>query len=244
MRILAFCDNVTQVPKFWRTFGGASGVGYDLFFLICNNSRRPAWLFLALQVAYAIRSCGIRGWLALAEILWTGRLRLSLAPLGSAPTLQFLEVLQPDLGLHAMGVIYRSDVINRCGMGILNAHIGRLPKFRGRSVMEWSMLCGEPTGTTVFFIDAGIDTGSRIVHWEAISVVDFSTVADAKRHLFSKDVELYLKAVDKIERGVAGEFNDLTQGLRFYEMSSLFAGVLQSRAGKRELSMRPPPRIT
>ena len=178
-------------------------------------------------IGLAGRRYGLGDWLDLATGLWRKRVYLAFRPLGSANSLGFLLRTRADLGLHAMGVIYRKDVIELCGAGILNAHIGQLPKFRGRSVMEWSILCGEPTGVTVFFIDSGIDTGSRIVHWEGIPLLNFQTTADAKRYLFSRDAELYRKAVDKISDGVAPELNDVTQGLRFYEMSSLFSAVVQ-----------------
>ncbi|MDE2376684.1 hypothetical protein [Bradyrhizobium sp.] len=68
--------------------------------------------------------------------------------------------------------------------------------------MEWSILCGEPTGATVCFIDEGIDTGSWTVHWEDVAVGTASTIAEAKANLFSLDAVLYRKAVKKIAAGV------------------------------------------
>lgn len=93
--------------------------------------------------------------------------------------------------------------------------------------MEWSILCGDPTGVTVFFIDGGIDTGSPIIHWESLTVQHERTVAEAKAYPFSKDAELYRTAVDKIESGAASEPNDVVEGLRFYEMSLLLRSVVQ-----------------
>ena len=127
-----------------------------------------------------------------------------------------------------MGVIYRKQVIDTCGLGILNAHIGQLPKYRGRSVIEWSILCGDPTGVTVFFIDTGIDTGPEIVLWEPVSVRKIRDLDEAKRRLFSRDVDLYRTAVEKIQGGAAKTPNQIGEGVRFYEMSSLFRTTLQS----------------
>jgi hypothetical protein len=38
--------------------------------------------------------------------------------------------------LHATDVIYRTETLQAFRLGILNAHIGVLPRYRGRSVME------------------------------------------------------------------------------------------------------------
>ncbi len=44
-------------------------------------------------------------------------------------------------------------------IGVLNAHGGILPEYRGMNVMEWSLLQGDQIGVTVHFIDSKIDTG-------------------------------------------------------------------------------------
>ncbi|MBI5321071.1 formyltransferase family protein [Bradyrhizobium sp.] len=226
MKLVVFCDTLGQIPKFWKAFKGL-GSKHELRFLICNNSRRSRWLFLAAQFAHAARRYSVWDWIGVVTDLWGGRIFLALDPLGSAASLGFLRGVGADLGLHAMGVIYRKEVIELCGKGILNAHIGQLPKFRGRSVMEWSVLCGDPTGVTVFFIDSGIDTGSPIVHWEPVPLRNMKTIAEAKALLFSKDAELYRKAVNKIEDGTVNGQNDVAKGRRFYEMSSLLRAVVQ-----------------
>src|ERR1043165_1319885 len=86
--------------------------------------------------------------------------------LQDAETITKLRALQLDVGLHKSGTIYRRETIESFRLGILNAHIGILPKYRGRSVMERSLLQGDPPGISVFFIDEGIDTGERLVFSE------------------------------------------------------------------------------
>jgi methionyl-tRNA formyltransferase len=127
-----------------------------------------------------------------------------------------------------MGVIYRKPVIDCFRRGILNAHIGLLPGYRGRSVMEWSLLEGRPTGVTVFFVDEGIDTGSTIVLRREIPVDRFRDVASAKAHLFSLDADLFAEALDLLEdTGFSPLLNDRS-GRRYYVMSRLFSGVVES----------------
>ncbi len=227
MKIVVFCDSIKRIPQFRSRFAGDGQSKNTLLFVVCNNARHGRLRFVASQLWHGLRY-RLGDWFDLAHDLLKDHLCLGFDPLGSPKTLAYLERHQPDLALHAMGVIYREHLIRRCGLGILNAHIGKLPKYRGRSVMEWSILCGDVTGVTVFFIDAGIDTGPKIVLWVSVPVDGFRSLDEAKHHLFSKDVEFYHKAVEKIQEGAPFEYNDVTQGLRFYEMSALFRAELKS----------------
>jgi formyl transferase-like protein len=223
MKLVVFCDSIHRVPEFSRHFARS---GHRLVFLVCDNRNRRL-RFVAAQFVCAFTRCSPADWWRLVRGVANGCVRLSLAPLGSPASLSLLERLRPDLALHAMGVIYRDPVISRCGMGILNAHIGKLPKYRGRSVMEWSLVCGDQTGITVFFIDEGIDTGRRLILYEPVSVDGFADLDAAKRHLFSQDARLYRRAVDLIAVGEPAQDNDPAAGLRFYEMSGLLRRVVQ-----------------
>ena len=123
-------------------------------------------------------------------------------------------------------------------MGILNAHIGALPRYRGRSVMEWTIVCGDSTGVTVFFIDPGIDTGRRIVFFQPVSLIKQSSIGDAKRYLFAQDVELYKRAVDHIADGRPFAVNNLAEGARFFEMSDLFRQVVDKALAAQHASSK------
>ena len=133
-----------------------------------------------------------------------------------------------DVGLHKSGTIYRQATIDAFRLGILNPHIGILPEYRGRSVMEWSLLNGDPVGITVFFIDAGIDTGERVVMSEEIDISHCKTIAEAKQYLFDLDAKLFRRALTKLtDPNFAFETND-GSGKRYYVMSKLFQGVVQN----------------
>jgi methionyl-tRNA formyltransferase len=238
MKIVVFCDTMGQFPRFWQAFRGTS---HRLHFIVCNNGRRRKIHYGLLQLAHAARTFRIRDWTRLLADLKLGSICIDPDKLGSFRSLKFLESVNADVGLHAMGVIYRQEVIDRFKNGILNAHIGQLPSFRGRSVMEWSILCGAPAGVTVFFIDTGVDTGSTIVHWEPVQLSNFVSVSPAKRHLFSMDAELYRMAVEKIESDHPTERNQASQGLRFYEMSSLLKSVVEDQLRRRDTGRPPRP---
>ena len=138
-----------------------------------------------------------------------------------------LKKLNLDVGLHKAGVIYREQTINCFRLGILNPHIGLLPEYRGRNVMEWSLLEGEPVGVTVFFIDSGIDTGARIVLREEVAVSHCKSVAEARQYLFNLDAPFLRRALERLRsESPEAEVND-GRGRRYFVMSELFRGVVE-----------------
>ena len=93
--------------------------------------------------------------------------------------------------------------------------------------MEWSLLNGDPVGITVFFIDSGIDTGSRIVVTNEIDISHCGSIAEAKQYLFDQDVIFFKKALDILrEPHPSFKVNDAS-GRRHYVMSNLFQVVVE-----------------
>jgi folate-dependent phosphoribosylglycinamide formyltransferase PurN len=72
-----------------------------------------------------------------------------------------LKHAQPRLVVFTGGGLIRADVLAHAGEGILNCHMGILPRYRGMDVVEWPILEGRPdqVGMTLHFMDAGVDTG-------------------------------------------------------------------------------------
>ena len=160
------------------------------------------------------------------KLLRSGRLVLLNSQFDAPTSVERLRHLKLDVGLHQTGIIYRTETIKAFRLGILNAHIGILPAYRGRGVMEWSLLQGDATGVTVFFIDEGIDTGERIVVSEKVDVSHYRSVAAAKEYLFGLAGSFYRKALVKLMSGEAFQTND-GSGCRYYVMSKLFSGVVE-----------------
>ena len=149
-------------------------------------------------------------------------------PLSHPETLRRLRELNLDIGLHKSGNIYREPTINCFRVGILNAHIGLLPRYRGRSVMEWALLHGDRVGISVFFIDSGIDTGERIVLSEPVDISHCKSVAEAKQYLFDFDADFYRRALESLRSDeIAYRINDGSEGRRYYVMSRLFLDVAE-----------------
>ena len=227
MRVLAFCGSIANARRIVEAFAGSD---HELSIVICNHQSGRAARFYASFLYRLARSP--RFALQLLGRCLVRSCLVTYHPIESRRIMAFIASRKPDLALHALGVIYRASTIAACGLGILNPHIGELPRYRGRSVMEWSLLCGDRTGVAVFFIDTGIDTGERIVLFEPVSVESFPDLDTAKGHLFAQDARLFRRAVELIAAHTSFISNDVDQGARFYEMSSLFREVLQRhRAG-------------
>ena len=142
-------------------------------------------------------------------------------------SLKILRGHQFDVGLHKANVIYRESSIACFRTGILNSHIGLLPKYRGRCVMEWSLLNNDPTGISVYFIDSGIDTGERMIFTRQVDLFGYKKLIDAKQSLFNLDGETYREALNRLRAGdYAYQKND-GAGKRYYVMSNLFLSVAE-----------------
>ncbi|MDR1366219.1 MAG: hypothetical protein LBJ03_04030 [Holosporales bacterium] len=60
--------------------------------------------------------------------------------------------------------IFKKDIIDIPRMGIINCHAGKLPFYRGKTVLSWALINDEKEfGITVHQVDEGIDTGDIIL---------------------------------------------------------------------------------
>jgi len=160
------------------------------------------------------------------RLVVNGRLIFLRGPFHDPASVNTLKKLRLDVGLHKAGVIYRDVTIAAFRLGILNHHIGILPSYRGRSVLEWSILQGDPVGITVFFIDTGIDTGARILISEEVDISDCKSVTEAKEYLFNLDQVFFRKALTLLTGSKPSfQLNDGT-GPRYFVMSKLFQEVV------------------
>ena len=161
------------------------------------------------------------------QLFGTGKLIFLSGPFHTEDSIETLKKLRLDVGLHKAGVIYRQATIDAFRLGILNHHIGILPAYRGRSVLEWSLLQGDTVGITVFFIDTGIDTGARILMSEEVDIAGCKSVTEAKEYLFNLDQVFFRKTLALLSNSNPSfQLNDGT-GPRYFVMSNLFQNVVE-----------------
>src|SRR5207302_6906089 len=61
---------------------------------------------------------------------------LETGPLDSADAVARIRALGPDLGIHAGAGLLRRPLIDAFRLGVLNAHMGLLPAYRGLNLPE------------------------------------------------------------------------------------------------------------
>ena len=212
-RALKIYDEVKTVP------------GCETFILLCRAPGESRGRNFIKHLGRVILK---RGRLASLGLIFSRKVFLFQKPLDHPQTLGRLKKLELDVGLHKLGVIYREPTINAFRLGILNPHIGILPRYRGRNVMEWSLIEGAPVGITVFFINSGIDTGERIVLREEVDISDCRSIEEAKQYLFNLDAVFFRRALELLRSSnFEYQLNDEQQGRRYYVMSRLFQGVVE-----------------
>lgn len=81
-----------------------------------------------------------------------------------------LRAAQPDLVAFTGGGLIRRAVLDVPTVGVLNCHLGLLPRFRGMDVVEWPVIEHDSPdqppelGLTVHLMDRGLDTGPILLH--------------------------------------------------------------------------------
>ena len=87
-------------------------------------------------------------------------------------------------------------------LGTLCFHPSLLPKYRGGSAIPWQLINGETrTGVTVFWTDAGIDTGPILLQREAVAGPDDTAGSLYYQTLFPLGVQACIDAVGLVRGG-------------------------------------------
>jgi len=81
---------------------------------------------------------------------------------------QLLREWRPDAVAFTGGGLIRRVILDIPRIGVINCHLGLLPRYRGMDVVEWPVLehsDGEPLpiGLTAHLMDAGVDTGTILL---------------------------------------------------------------------------------
>lgn len=83
--------------------------------------------------------------------------------------------------LGGYGKILKAPIIAAAGGRVVNLHGGRLPKYRGSSPLNWSLINGEREfGLSIIKVDAGVDTGDLLLE-RVFPIEPSHTIADLHR---------------------------------------------------------------
>lgn len=114
--------------------------------------------------------------------------------INSKETVAAVKKREIDILINAGGGIFRKRIVNAPKIGILNAHMGVLPKFRGMNVLEWSLFYGNRVGVTLHLIDTGIDTGD-ILLFNEIEIEKSDTIESLRAKSLAVSVEIMLEGI-------------------------------------------------
>ena len=109
---------------------------------------------------------------------------------------------KPDLIIVvAYGKILPHDILKIPRLGAINVHASLLPKFRGPSPIQNTLLCGETvTGSTIMLMDEGIDTG-EILSQKEITVGSDETYPELTEKLADLSAGLLLETIPQWVEG-------------------------------------------
>ncbi len=83
---------------------------------------------------------------------------------GNPEAFEILKEINPDvIVVVAYGRLLPKEILNLPKYGSVNVHASLLPKLRGASPIQWSIVSGaEKTGVTTMLMDEGLDTGDML----------------------------------------------------------------------------------
>ena len=113
--------------------------------------------------------------------------------------------LAPDLNIMAFVTdIMPASILNYPGLGTIQYHPSLLPRHRGGSAINWAIIQGETkTGISIFWPDAGIDTGPILLQKEADISPNDTLGSLYYNKLFPLGIEALMEAVELVRQGKA-----------------------------------------
>ncbi|CAH2312049.1 cytosolic 10-formyltetrahydrofolate dehydrogenase [Pelobates cultripes] len=108
------------------------------------------------------------------------------------------------------------EVIDFPKHGSIIYHPSILPRHRGASAINWTLMQGDKIGGfTVFWADDGLDTGDILLQRECEVLLDDTVNSIYNRFLFPEGVKGMVKAVQQIAQGTAPKIPQPTEGATY-----------------------------
>lgn len=115
---------------------------------------------------------------------------------------EYVQKLDLDLIISmSFNQIFKNEIISMPKLGSINCHAGKLPFYRGRSILNWALINDEKEfGITVHYIDEGIDTGDIILQ-RVFEINDFDSYSSLLKKANSECGALVYESIDLILKG-------------------------------------------
>ncbi len=117
---------------------------------------------------------------------------------------QIIEELNPDIiVVAAYGKILPEYVLNFPKYGCINVHGSLLPKYRGASPIQASVLNGDKvTGNTIMYMSKGLDCGDIILQ-QPLEIGEYETAGELFDRMSKQGADCLIEAIEKIVNGTA-----------------------------------------
>lgn len=97
--------------------------------------------------------------------------------------------------------IFRETLIHMPPLKTINCHAGKLPFYRGRSVLNWALINDEKEfGITVHYMDEGIDTGDIILQ-RTFPISDEDNYRTLRERAYLECPKILYDAIKQIQAG-------------------------------------------
>ncbi len=124
----------------------------------------------------------------------------SVKRINSRESLELISKIGPDIAILSGSEIIKKDFLNIPKIGTINPHFAMLPKYRGMSVIEWSIFHGDEVGASVHFVEPRIDMGD-ILNQDTVSIEKGDTIQDIREKIRYKSVDLLTKTCLELREG-------------------------------------------
>lgn len=113
-----------------------------------------------------------------------------------------IKALAPDIiVVVAYGKILPEPILNYPEYGCVNGHASLLPRHRGASPIQWSIVSGDRiTGVTTMYMAKGIDTGDMLLRCET-EIGENETAGELHDRLSVMGAALMVKTVEGLGKG-------------------------------------------
>ena len=132
-----------------------------------------------------------------------------------------LKELNPDvIVVVAYGKILPKEILDLPKYGCINGHASLLPKLRGASPIQWSIVTGEKkTGVSTMLMDEGMDTGD-ILETVVTDIGEQETAEELFDRLAVMSADLMVSTLEKAQ---AGTLNPIKQN----ETEATYAPIIK-----------------
>lgn len=144
-----------------------------------------------------------------------------------------LKKLNPDLiVLGPASSIIKDNILDIPKIGVINAHMGLLPNFRGMNALEWTLFHFKKACVTIHYVDSGLDTGDIINTFE-FPIGNQTNVSDLRIIGRKQMARGLAKAIKEMECGnYFREKQSISDGKQYFSMHPKILGLVNTVLGE------------